>query len=106
LSETIRIKAASIPGVVYGRTVPPILNCRADQNVLPTPTEGLKMKSVFPLDVHRLREFCTAKNEGAGNLQTQRAEAEDTYSNEIGLTPQKPPMTVVACKFRGKLESL
>ena len=59
------------------------------------------MKSVFPLDVHRLREFCTAKN-----VQTQPAEAEDTDSNEIDLTPKKPPMTVAACKFQGKLESL
>jgi hypothetical protein len=89
-----------------GRTVPFVLNCNTDKNLLPTPSEGLKMESVFPLDVHRLREFCTAKNEGAGNLQTQRAEAEDTYSNEIGLTPKNPPMTVVARKFRGKLESL
>jgi hypothetical protein len=40
-------KAASIPGVVYGRTVPLILHCSAGQNLLPTPTEGLKMKSVF-----------------------------------------------------------
>jgi hypothetical protein len=62
------------------------------------------MKSVFPLDVHRVREVCTAKNEGAVNVQTQPAEAEDT--NEIDLTPKKPPMTVAAYKFRGKLESL
>jgi hypothetical protein len=91
---------------VYGLTVPLVLSYRADQNLLPTPSEGLKMKSVFPLDVHRLREFCTAKNEGAVNVQTQPAEAEDTDSNEIDLTPKKPPMTVAACKFRGKLESL
>ncbi len=64
------------------------------------------MQSVFPLDVHRLREFCTATNEDAVNVQTQPAEAEDTDSNEIDLTPRKPPMTVAACKFRGKLESL
>jgi hypothetical protein len=53
-----------------------------------------------------LREFCTAKNEGAVNVQTQPAKAEDTDANEIDLTPKKPPMTVAACKFRGKLESL
>jgi len=42
------------------------------------------MKSVFSLDVHRLREFCTAKNEGVVNVQTQPAEGTD--SNEIDLT--------------------
>jgi hypothetical protein len=102
-------KATPIPGipvVVYGRTVPLVLSCRADQDVLPTPSEGLKMQSVFPRDVHRLREFCTAKNEGAVHVLTQPAEAEDTDSNEIDLTPKKPPMTVAAYKFRGKLESL
>jgi hypothetical protein len=99
-------RAAPIPGVVYDRTVPLVLNCDPDQNLLPTPSEGLKMKSVFPLDVHRLQDFCTAKNEGAVNVQTQPAEAEDTDANEIDLTPKKPPMTVAACKFRGKLESL
>ena len=51
------------------------------------------MKSVVPLDVHRLREFYTAKNEGAVNVQTQPVEAEDTDSNEIDLMPKKPPMT-------------
>jgi len=67
------------------------------------------MKSVFPLDVHRLRESCTAKNEGAVMSRPnppKPAEAEDTDSNEIDLTPKKPPMTVAAYKFRGKLESL
>jgi hypothetical protein len=64
------------------------------------------MKSVVPLDVHRLREFCTAKNERAVSVQTQPAEAKDTDSNEIDLVPKKLPMTVAAYKFRGKLESL
>ena len=64
------------------------------------------MKSVVPLDVHRLREFCTAKNEGAVSVQTQPAEVEHTDSNEIDLTPKKPPMTAAAYKFRGKFESL
>jgi hypothetical protein len=100
-------EATPIPGVVYGRTVPLVLNCNTDKNLLPTPSEGLKMESVFPLDVHRLREFCTAKNEGAVNVQTQPSEVEDTDSNEIDLTPtKKPPMTVAAYKFRRKLESL
>jgi hypothetical protein len=88
-----------------GRTVPVVLNWNSDKNLLPTPSEGLKMESVFPLDVHRLREFCTAKNEGAVNVQTQPSEVTD--SNEIDLTPtKKPPMTVAAYKFRRKLESL
>ena len=98
-------KAIPIPGVVYGRTVPLVLICSTD-HLLPTPSEGLKMESVFPLDAHRVREFCTAKNEGAVNVQTPPAEAEDTDSNEIDLTPKKPPMTAAAYKFRGKLESL
>jgi hypothetical protein len=64
------------------------------------------MESVFLRDVHRLREFYTTKNEVAVNVQTQPAKAEDTDSNEIDLTPKKPPMTVAAYKFRKKLESL
>jgi hypothetical protein len=106
LGDNTRFKAIPIPDVVYGLTVPLVLNYRAHRNLHPTPSEGLKMKSGFPLDVHRLREFCTAKNEGAVNVQTRPAEAEDTDSNEIDLTPKKPPMTVAAYKFRGKLESL
>jgi len=60
------------------------------------------MKSVFHWTFIACENSARQKNEGAVNLQTQRAEAEDTYSNEIGLTPKKPPMTVVACKFPGE----
>ena len=94
-------KAIPIPGVVYGRTVPLVLNCGTGQNLLPPPSEGLKMESVFPLDVHRVREFCTAKNEGAVKVQTQSAEAEDPDPNEIDLMPKEPPMTVAAYSSAG-----
>ena len=79
---------------------------KAHQNPLPTPSEGLKMKSLFPLDVHRLREFYDTKNEVAVNVQTQPTEAEDTDSNEIDLAPKNPQTAVAAYKFRRKLESL
>jgi hypothetical protein len=64
------------------------------------------MESVFPLDARRLGEFHQTKNEVAINVQTQPTKVEDTASNEIGLTPKKPPMTVVAYKFHRKLESM
>jgi hypothetical protein len=64
------------------------------------------MKSVFPPDTHRLREFYKTKNEVAIKVETQPTEAEDTHSNEIDLTPKKPPTTVAAYRFRRKLESL
>ena len=106
VADNTGFKAIPIPGVVYGRTVPFVLDSSTDQKLPPTPSEGLKMKSVVPLDVHRLREFYTAKNEGAVNVQTQPVEGEDTDSNETDLMPKKPPMTVAAYRFRGKLESL
>jgi hypothetical protein len=56
------------------------------------------MKTDFPLDVHRLREFYKTKNEVAVNVQTQPTKAEDTDSDEIDLTSKKPPMA--GGKFR------
>jgi len=50
------------------------------------------MKTDFPLDVHRLREFYKTKNEVAVNVQTHPTKAEDADSNEIDLTSKKPPM--------------
>jgi hypothetical protein len=70
----------------------------ANPNLLPTPSEGLRMKSVFPLDVHRLRGFYKTKHEVAVNVQTQPSKAEDTESNEIDLRSKKPPMA--GGKFR------
>ena len=60
------------------------------------------MESVFPLDARRLGEFHQTKNEVAINVQTQPTKVGD----EIGSTPKKPPMTVVAYKFHRKLESM
>jgi hypothetical protein len=57
------------------------------------------MESVFPLDARRLGEFHQTKNEVAINVQTQPTKVEDTASNEIGLTPKKPPMTVPELAF-------
>jgi hypothetical protein len=56
------------------------------------------MKTDFPLDVHRLREFYKTKNEVAVNVQTQPTKAEDTDSDEIDLTSKKLPMA--GGKFR------
>jgi hypothetical protein len=74
--------------------------------IVPTPSEGLNMKSVFPPDTHRLQDFYETKNEVAIKVETQPTEAEDTDSNEIDLTPNRPAMTVAVYKFRRKLESL
>jgi hypothetical protein len=57
------------------------------------------MKNVFPPDTHRLRD--KTKNEVAIRVETQPTEAGDTDSNEIDLTPKKPPMTVAVYKFHG-----
>jgi hypothetical protein len=91
---------------VYGRIVPLALEWNPHQNLLPTPSEGLKRESVFPLDVHRIRDFHKTKNEVAIKVETQPTEAEDTDSNEIDSTPKKPPTTVAEYRFRRKLESL
>jgi hypothetical protein len=65
------------------------------------------MKSVFPLDVHRLRENSARQQmKVPSKSRPNPLKPEDTDSNEIDLTPKKPPMTVAACKFRRKLESL
>jgi hypothetical protein len=104
VKDNTGFKAILIPRPVYSRTVPLVLEWNAHQKILPTPSEGLKMKSVFPLDVHRLREFYKTKNEVAVNGQTQPTKTEDTDSNETDLTPKKPSMAVD--KFRRKLGSL
>jgi hypothetical protein len=64
------------------------------------------MKTVFPLDEYKLREFYRGKIAAVLNVETQPQHAGDSASLEIDSMPKKLPVTPAAYKLHKKLESL